>query len=149
MIENKKYYATIKWRFLLSVVAGSIIILFIVPFDYGTSSFAVFSDFDWIATILIVTFNIVEIIGLIQTKRKKAYIYINDGRFYIRTMFGKKQSVSLSNEYDSKESKGKLKFIVIKDDNNKPEILLGGIYEIPLEEVEKLLETYKTEKSTL
>jgi quinol-cytochrome oxidoreductase complex cytochrome b subunit len=143
MIENKKYYNSLGWGFVLLVLFSSSVILFLIPMDYGNTSIKTFSTVDWIITFLIGTFNFVVLTVTIQSKRGKSFIYFKDDMLYTNTVFSKTISVSLLNDYDCKETKGKINFINIKDKNGKSKMLIGSGYDIPLEEIKVLLDSYK------
>lgn len=149
MIENKKYYNSLGWWFVFVVLFSTAVILFLIPLDYGNKSIKMFSAIDWMITCLLGTFNLIVLAITIQVKRKKSFIYFKDDILYMSIIFGKTRSINLLNDFDYEETKGKLKYVVLKDNNGKTKILIGSGYDIPLDEVKAFLDSYKIEKSTL
>lgn len=149
MIESKRYYTTLSWKFVLVVLLCSSILIFLIPLDYGNTSIQTCSTLDWIITSLIAVFNFVLLTVTIQSKRQKSFIYFKDDIFYMNTVFGRTKSVALISDYTCKEVNGKIHYIVLKDSNGKSKMLIGNGYDIPLEEVKILLDSYNVNKSTL
>lgn len=142
MLENEKYFVkpnTLQKN--LSLMAAQVVLisyLLVFVIDY--------SDINWVlfvSVILLIFFGIFEIFLLREIKNKRLYMYYQGNTIYMYTGFNKVKEIDMSYGYIAKSSKDKINYILIKNESNKGEFLIGGNYRWLFSDIIEVLESKK------
>lgn len=140
MKENIKYYQKFNLQYLLSMLTVLFLTLFISLMDIFGDSINVF--WDWLSWILIVLSTVLIVIFLlliVQALRKVSYITLMNEKVHMINILGVEKSCIIKGKFKVKKNGNKIKFIILYGNENRPQLLIGDVYEISLIDLEKLL----------